>query len=111
VSRRRPAALTAPVLTAATLALLTGCGSDTLAPEAQRGRQVYQAQCIACHNPDPAQPGAVGPAVKGSSQELLRAKVLTNTYPPGYKPQRPTAVMQPMPQLAEDIPALTAYLR
>ena len=51
------------------------------------------------------QPGAVGPAVKGSSEDLLRAKVVQGTYPPNYKPQRPTAVMQPMPQLAEDIPA------
>ena len=60
---------------------------------------------------DPAQPGAIGPDVKGSSEELLRAKVLSGAYPPGYKPKRPTQVMQPIPQLANDIPNLAAYLR
>jgi mono/diheme cytochrome c family protein len=93
------------------LALTTGCAQEKLSPEAERGRQVYQAQCIACHNPDPAQPGPVGPPVRGSSEELLRAKVLRGTYPPGYTPKRPSKVMQPMPQLKDDIPALAAYLR
>jgi mono/diheme cytochrome c family protein len=92
------------------LALATGCSQEKLSPEAERGRQVYQAQCIACHNADPSQPGALGPAVRGSSEELLRAKVLNGTYPPGYAPKRPTKLMQPMPHLANDIPALAAYL-
>jgi len=43
-------------------------------------------------------------------QELLRAKVLGGTYPPGSAPKRATKVMQPMPQLANDIPALAEYL-
>jgi mono/diheme cytochrome c family protein len=93
------------------LALTTGCAQEKLSPEAERGRQVYQAQCIACHNTDPAQPGVVGPPVRGPSEELLRTKVLQGTYPPGYTPKRPTKVMQPMPQLANDIPAVAAYLR
>ena len=99
------------VLVAAALTLCVGCSQETLSPEAERGRQVYQAQCIACHNTDPAQAGAIGPAVKGSSEELLRSKILQGTYPPGYTPKRPTQVMQPMPQVANDIPPLTAYLR
>ena len=93
------------------LALTTGCAQETLSPEAERGRQVYQAQCIICHNTDPGQPGVVGPPARGSSEVLLRAKVLEGAYPPGYTPRRPTKVMQPMPQLANDIPALAAYLR
>ena len=106
MSVRRAAAL------AALAAVLgAGCGQETLGPEAQRGRQIYQAQCIACHNPDPGQPGAVGPEAKGASEALLRAKVVSGSYPPGYKPKRPTQIMQPMPQLAPDIPALAAYLR
>jgi mono/diheme cytochrome c family protein len=91
--------------------LVTGCGGPTLSPEAERGRQVYLAQCTACHATDPAQPGPVGPPVKGASQALLEAKLLRGDYPPGYRPQRPTAVMPRMPQLAADIPALSAYLR
>jgi mono/diheme cytochrome c family protein len=106
MSARRIAALAA-----ITLALTTACSQEKLSPEAERGRQVYQAQCIACHNSDPSQTGVVGPPVRGSSEELLRAKVLQGTYPPGYTPKRPTKVMQPMPQLANDIPALAAYLR
>ncbi len=103
----RRLAVVAPIA----LALTTGCAQEKLSPEAERGRQVYQAQCIACHNTDPAQPGPVGPPVRGSSEELLRAKVLRGTSPPGYTPKRPSTVMQPMPQLAGDIPALAAYLR
>ena len=53
----------------------------------------------------------MGPEVKGSSRELLEAKVLRVTYPPGYKPKRPTNVMPPQPQIAGDIPALAAYLK
>jgi mono/diheme cytochrome c family protein len=93
------------------LTLLAGCSQETLSPEAERGRQVYQAQCVACHNPDPAQPGPVGPAVRGASAELLRARLVDGGYPAGYTPKRPTKVMQPLPQLAKDIPALAAYLR
>ena len=98
-------------LAALVLAGLAGCSQETLSPEAERGRQVYQAQCIACHNTDPAQAGPVGPPVRGSSEELLRAKGVSGTYPPGYTPKRPTKLMQPMPQLANDVPALAAYLR
>jgi mono/diheme cytochrome c family protein len=97
---------------AAGMLAAAGCGpQQAVSPEAERGRQVYQSQCIACHNPDPAQAGPVGPPVKGSSRELLEVKVLRGAYPPGYTPKRPTAVMQPMPQLADTIPALGEYLK
>jgi mono/diheme cytochrome c family protein len=62
---------------------LTACSGEKLSPEAERGRQVYLSSCIACHAADPAQAGAVGPEVKGSSPELLEAKILRGTYPPG----------------------------
>jgi mono/diheme cytochrome c family protein len=92
-------------------AFAAGCGQEKLGPEAERGRQVYQAQCIACHHPDPAQPGPIGPPVRGASEDLLRAKIATGSYPPGYTPKRPTKVMQPMPQAVAEVPALAAYLR
>jgi mono/diheme cytochrome c family protein len=95
---------------AATLAL-SACGGESLSPEAQRGRQVYLSQCTACHASDPAQPGPVGPEVKGASRELLEAKILKGSYPPGYKPKRSTSVMPPQPQVGADIPALAAYLQ
>jgi mono/diheme cytochrome c family protein len=88
-----------------------GCSGGGLSPEAERGRQVYLAHCVACHNTDPAQPGPVGPPVKGSTRELLEAKVLNGSYPPGYTPKRPTKVMVPIPAVAPEIAALTEYLR
>ena len=99
------------LLAVAVALALSGCGQEKLSPEAERGRTVYNSQCTACHNFDPSQPGAVGPEVKGSPRELLEAKVLRGSYPPGYKPKRPTAVMPPQPQVASDIPALSAYLK
>ena len=101
-------------LLAAVLAvlMLAACGpQEQLSPEAERGKQVYQAQCIACHNQDPAKPGSVGPEVKSTPAEVVRAKVVQGTYPPGYAPKRPTKIMQPMPQLAPEADALAAYLR
>ena len=100
-----------PVVALFAVLALTGCAQETLSPEAQRGRTVYNSQCTACHNFDPAQPGPVGPEIKGSSRELLKAKVLRGSYPPGYKPKRSTAVMPPQPQLAGDIDALAAFLK
>lgn len=78
---------------------------------AERGRVVYMTNCIACHNPDPTKDGALGPAVKGSSQELLEARVIHAAYPEGYTPKRETAVMVALPFLEPEIPALAAYLR
>jgi len=77
---------------------------------AKRGRAVYQSNCTACHNNDPSLDGAIGPALAGSSLELLRAKVLRNEYPPGYQPKRSTGNMIPLPHLEPELPALAAYL-
>jgi mono/diheme cytochrome c family protein len=108
--------------------LIGGCGQDeppaptsgasgaptAAAPapgDAARGRQVWLAQCVACHNADPAKDGTIGPAVKGASAALLQARVLHATYPPGYTPKRDTRVMPARPDLAPAIPDLTAFLR
>jgi mono/diheme cytochrome c family protein len=93
-------------------AAVAGCSSqETLSPEAERGRQIYLAQCTSCHSSDPAQNGPLGPAVKGSSRALLEARLLRGTYPPGYTPKRPSTIMQPMPHLAGSVDDLAAYLR
>jgi mono/diheme cytochrome c family protein len=91
--------------------LLGGCADDGRDALVERGRQVYLAQCIQCHNANPALAGPVGPPVKGSSRELLEAKVIRGEYPPGYTPKRPTKVMPPQAALAPDIPALAAYVK
>ncbi len=93
-------------------ALAAACSEGTkLSPAAERGRQIYLAQCTACHAADPSQNGPLGPAVKGSSRELIEARVLRAAYPPGYTPKRTSAIMQPMPQVAGEIDALAAFLR
>jgi mono/diheme cytochrome c family protein len=77
----------------------------------EKGRQVWLGQCIACHNSDPAKDGPLGPAVKGSSRELLEARVVRGEYPPSYTPKRPSKVMPARPDLAPNVPDLAAYLR
>lgn len=79
-------------------------------PAVERGRAVYLSICTACHNADPAREGSQGPAVAGSSLELLRAKVLGRGYPPGYTPKRNSALMPAFPQLEEHLEDLHAFL-
>lgn len=76
----------------------------------ERGRSLYMSNCIACHNPNPSQEGALGPPVTGASYELLEARVIRGIYPPGYTPKRTTKVMISLPHLENEIDALTAYL-
>ena len=78
---------------------------------AEKGKQIWLGQCVACHNPDPSKDGTLGPAVKGSSLVLLEARVARAEYPPDYKPKRPTKVMPPRPDLAPSVPDLAAYLQ
>lgn len=76
----------------------------------QRGRQVYAMNCIACHNSDPKQDGAIGPAVWGAPRETLSYKILGGSLPAGYTPKRSGNVMPKMPHLEKELPALEAYL-
>jgi mono/diheme cytochrome c family protein len=71
---------------------------------------VYIANCVACHNSDPAKEGSIGPAIAGSSQELLEHRVLRTEYPAGYTPKRDTQMMPTFPFLKEEIPYLATYL-
>ncbi len=84
--------------------------TDPKAALATRGRSVYMAYCIACHNADPTKPGGLGPPTAGASRELLEAKVLRGEYPPGYLPLRDTNAMIPLPHLEGEIEALTVFL-
>jgi mono/diheme cytochrome c family protein len=100
-----------------TLLFVLGCpnkptSSDaTPSPAAERGRMTYMANCMACHNVDPGKAGTVGPAIKGSTRELVEARVLRAQYPPGYAPKRETKLMIAMPQLADRVDDLAEYLR
>jgi len=91
-----------------------GCsdaGSDGAEiPLAERGARVYKANCMVCHNADPSLVGSVGPEIAGSSRELIEARVLNKSYPPGYLPKRDTSLMPAMPYLQGDLDALAAFL-
>jgi mono/diheme cytochrome c family protein len=96
--------------------LLAACGEQNQAAvpglgDPNLGRQVFLAQCSVCHGGDPAQRGPMGPPIKGSSRELLEARVVRGSYPPGYTPKVATSVMQPIPQAAPHVGDLAAYLR
>ena len=77
----------------------------------ERGRQIYQNVCIACHNGDPTQPGSLGPPLAGASLELIQAKVLRGAYPPGYAPKRQSQAMPRFEYLKDRLPDVAAYLQ
>ena len=108
----KPAASPAPKATPAPTPTPKPAVADTRSPEelVAAGRSVYTANCIACHNMDPAQDGALGPAVAGASLSMLEARVLRGEYPEGYTPKRPSMIMIPLPHLEPQIPELAAYL-
>lgn len=99
---------------AASLLSLVSCQksepSKPLTSLESRGKAVFISNCIACHNPNPRLDGSIGPAIAGSSLDLINHRVLTRDYPPGYKPKRSSEVMPDFPQLKPDVPALHAYL-
>jgi mono/diheme cytochrome c family protein len=76
----------------------------------QRGRIVYMTNCVICHNANPNLPGTQGPPIAGSPRELVYDRVMFLKYPPGYKPKRITHAMRALPQLANRIDDLTAFL-
>jgi mono/diheme cytochrome c family protein len=80
-------------------------------PDWERGRAVFVANCVACHNSDPSKDGPLGPAIKGSAQELIEARVLRSEYPPHYKPKRNTKLMPSFPYLKDEVPYIAAFLR
>jgi mono/diheme cytochrome c family protein len=95
------------------IATLAACEKRPATPEdplVARGRSVYQATCIACHNPDPRVAGSVGPDIAGASKELLEARIKRRAYPEGYQPKRKTRLMPTMPQVAGEIGAIHAFL-
>jgi mono/diheme cytochrome c family protein len=86
-----------------------GVPSDPAALVA-RGKAVFMANCLACHNSNPRLAGSVGPEIAGSALDLMTAKVLSGKYPDGYSPKRPTHLMPAQPHLATELSALHAFL-
>lgn len=95
-----------------TAAVVLSAGACTSKPQtpAERGRQVYMSNCIVCHGVNPSLPGSQGPPIAGSSRDLVEARLLHLSYPPGYKPKRTTHAMRAFPELKGHIDDLTAFL-
>ncbi len=99
------------LLTMVTVAWSKNSPQMTQKPEWERGKAVYAANCVACHGGNPSKDGPIGPALKGSSRELLEYRVLSPEYPPGYTPKRNTRLMPAFPSLKSEMPYLADYLR
>lgn len=98
------------VALAASVVALGACKPSSDSDPVELGRRAYVTNCIACHNADPTRDGPIGPAIAGSSRELVEARLLRAQYPPGYAPKRNTQLMPAQPFLAELVPKLAAYL-
>lgn len=111
-ARRAAAAAALAFALASILQVLSACGRKRVSgdPEVEAGRALFMAHCIACHNPDPSRDGSLGPAIKGSPLELVRARVLRGEYPPGYVPKRPTRIMVKLPLTEEDVARIQKFL-
>ena len=80
-------------------------GSDS-----EKGKVIYYANCISCHNYNPKKPGSIGPQIYGSSKELLSNKINFGIYPKNYKPKRSTKMMPFQPHSDKEIANLYAFL-
>lgn len=76
----------------------------------EKGRTVYFANCVQCHNANPKKSGATGPDLYASTKELVHKRVIFLEYPEGYKPKRNTSDMGELEELEADIPALHAFI-
>ncbi|HLD74121.1 MAG TPA: cytochrome c [Bdellovibrionota bacterium] len=96
---------------------LLGCppknkNNDEVKVLTQKGQVLFNTTCTVCHNSNPKLDGPIGPAISGSSFELLQLKIRKGEYPTGHKPKRETKIMTLMPQLSDDdIKAIHTYLQ
>lgn len=97
-----------------TILALTSVGAFSTVPDktklVARGKVLYTANCIVCHNKDPNKKGSIGPELAGTSLEVMQEKVAKGTYPQGYVPKRKSKVMKKFPHLEKDVPALHAWI-
>jgi mono/diheme cytochrome c family protein len=85
--------------------------AEARAGDASAGEEIYGNVCATCHGGNPSEDGTVGPAIAGSSLELIEAKVLRGEYPPGYTPKRNSKAMPPLPYLKDFVPDIAAFLQ
>ena len=84
--------------------------SVVLTTDIEKGRRVYFANCVSCHNSNPKKPGSIGPEVYGLSIDVLTQKIVSGNYPENYKPKRTSKIMPSMPHLKKEISNLHAFI-
>ena len=81
-----------------------------LTTDIEKGRMVYFANCVSCHNNNPKKPGSIGPEVYGVSIDVLTRKIVSGKYPKNYRPKRTSKIMSSMPHLNKEISNLHAFI-
>ena len=84
--------------------------SATLTNDIEKGRMVYFANCVSCHNNNPKKPGSIGPVVYGVPIDVLTQKIVSGEYPENYRPKRTSKIMPLMPHLNSEISNLYAFI-
>ena len=107
--KRRRWLLVAVISSFASVSCSNGDGETETA--ASRGESIYRSACITCHAADPSQDGNIGPAIAGSSEQLLRLKLVKGTYPSGYTPKHASKLMPNFEYLEAYSGDLAAFLQ
>ena len=81
-----------------------------LTTDIEKGRMVYFANCVSCHNNNPKKPGSIGPEVYGVSIDVLTQKIVSGKYPENYRPKRTSKIMPSMPHLNKEISNLHSFI-
>ncbi len=84
--------------------------SVALTNDIEKGRTVYFANCVSCHNNNPKKPGSIGPVVYGVPIDVLTKKIVSGKYPENYRPKRTSKIMPLMPHLNSEISNLYAFI-
>ena len=81
-----------------------------LKTDIEKGRMVYFANCVSCHNNNPKKTGSIGPELYGVPLDVLTQKIISGKYPKNYKPKRTSKIMPLMPHLNKEILNLHAFI-
>ncbi len=80
-----------------------------------KGKRLYIANCLRCHNKDPNVKGSIGPEIVDAPYLVMYSKVMTGKYPDplpkGFVPKRKSRAMAPISKLKNDIPAIWHYVQ
>lgn len=97
------------------LSLITPAYSQVDQATLDKGKRLYMANCIQCHNRDPHKKGPIGPELTDAPLEVMTSKVMTAKYPDplpeGFVPKRKSRAMRPIPKLKNDIPAIHEWVQ